>query len=199
MPRAMSGAMLTALQATILRPAIFVQATFIDTGVLETVYLWSGLGSISWNGQTWAGLGSLLGVSTAEEGTTVEAKGITLTLSGIDVASLADALQEYQVGLPVQVWLGLFDNASPPSLIADPVTTWAGQIDQPTLDVGGETATISIACETRLIEMNCSVERRYTHDDAQLDHPGDLGFSFVNGLQEITTSWGRVPSSSQNV
>lgn len=191
--------MLTALQAPVLRPALFVQATFNDAGTLETVYLWSGLGSVVWNGQTWIGLGSLLGITTSEEGATVEAKGITLTLSGIDVSLLADVLQEFQVGLPVQVWMGLFDNASPPNLIADPITTWAGRIDQPSVDVAAETATISIACETRLIEMGVSSERRYTHDDAQIDNPGDQGFSFVSGLQEITVPWGRIPSSSNNV
>jgi hypothetical protein len=195
----MSSAMLTALQGPVLRPALFLMATFNSGGTIETVYMWTGLGSITWNGQTWLGLGSLLEVSTAEEGATVEAKGIAFTLSGIDVASLANALQDFQVGLPVQIWLGLFDNSSPPSLIADPITTWAGKMDQPVLDVGGETASIAINCETRLIEMNCSVERRYTHDDTQLEHPGDLGCSFVNGLQEITVSWGHTPSSSANV
>ena len=195
----MSSAMLTALQAPVLRPALFLMATFNDSGTLETVYMWTGLGSITWNGHTWQGLGSLLEISTAEEGATVEAKGIAFTLSGIDVTSLADALQEFQVGLPVQIWLGLFDAGSPPSLIPDPITTWAGRMDQPTVEVGGETASIAINCETRLIEMNCGVERRYTHDDAQLDNPGDMGFSFVNGIQEITTSWGRIPSSTSNV
>lgn len=191
----MSPAMLTALQAPVLRPAVFVMATFV-TGA---VYMWSGLGSITWNGHTWLGLGSLLGFSTAEEGVTVEAKGISFSLSGIDVSLLADVLQEFQVGLPVQVYLGLFDGASPPSLIADPITTWSGRMDQPSVDVAGETATISIACETRLLELNVSVERRYTHDDAQLDNPGDLGFSFVCGIQEITVPWGRIPSSSATV
>lgn len=199
MPRNITSAMLTALQATVLRPALFVQASFLDSGVIETVYMWTGLGSITWNGQTWLGLGSLIGITTSEEGTTVEARGITITLSGIDVSLLAGALQEFQVGLPVLVYLGLFDNASPISLIANPVTVWAGQMDAPTLDVGGETAAISIACETRLLELNVSVERRYTHDDTQLEHPGDLGCAFVSGLQEITVSWGRIPSSSVNV
>lgn len=190
MPRSMSPGMLAALQATQLLPAIFVSLQF-STG---TVYIWSGLGNLTWNGHTWTGVGSLGGISPIQEGATVDASGITLTLSGIDNALLADALQNLQVGLPVTIYLGLFDNASPTSLLPDPLVAWAGRADQPTIDVGAETATISIACENRLIDMDVAVDRRYTHDDAQIDHPGDLGFQFVNSLQDLIIYWGRVPN-----
>ncbi len=195
MPRTMSPAMLTAIQAPILRPAIFAELNFV-TG---PVYMWSGLGPITWNSHTWAGIGSLLGISVAEDGSTVEAKGITVTLSGIDPSLLADSLQEFQVGLPSRIYLGLFDGSSTPALIADPITAWAGKMDVPTIDVGGESAVIAIALESLLIEMNCPADRRYTLDDAQLDHPGDLGCMFTNSIQEITSYWGRVPSASTNV
>jgi hypothetical protein len=202
MPRPMSSAMLAALQAPVMWPAFFVQAQFNNGGTLETVYMWTGLGPITWNGQTWLGLGSFLGITTAEEGTTVEAKGIALTLSAIDVSLLADALQNFQVGLPVIVYLGLFDgppSSPPPSLIASPIPWWSGKMDQPTFDISGTGCTITISCETPLIEMNCSVERRYTLDDSQLSNPGDLAFMFVAGLQERTDYWGRIPSSSVNL
>ena len=194
--------MLAALQSPMLWPAFFVQAQFNNAGTLETVYMWTGLGPITWNGQTWLGLGSFLGITTAEEGTTVEAKGIAITLSAIDVSLLADALQNFQVGLPVTIYLGLFDgppSSPPPSLIASPIIWWQGSMDQPTFDVSGEGCTITINCERPLIEMNTSVERRYTLDDAQIDNPGDLAFGFVPGLAEITVYWGRIPSSSTNV
>jgi hypothetical protein len=190
MPRSMSAAMLAALQSKELLPAIFVSMQFAS----GTVYIWNGLGNITWNGHTWTGVGSLGGISQIQDGAGVDASGITLTLSGIDNSLLADVNQNLQLGLPVTVYLGLFDNASPTSLLADPLVAWAGRLDQSTVDVGGETATISINCEHRLVDMNVAVDRRYTHDDAQIDHPGDLGFQFVNSLQEITLYWGRVPN-----
>jgi hypothetical protein len=69
-------------------------------------------------------------------------------------------------------------------------------MDQPTIDVDGTTATIAINCESRLLDMNVAVDRRYTNEDQQLDHPGDRGLEFVNSIQEVVIYWGRSPSSS---
>lgn len=184
--------MLTALQATDLQPALFVSATFAS----ETVYVWSGVGSITWNGETWQGLGGLLGVSVTEDGSTVEARGITIALSALNPTLLAEALGDYQLGLPVTVYLGLYSGGS---LISSPITTWAGRIDQPTVDVGADTATIAIACENRLIDMNIAVDRRLTNVDQQMLAPGDLGLIFTAGLQEQTLFWGHYPATGANI
>src|ERR1700686_3259759 len=105
MPRGLTPNQLAAVQSAYLRPAFFVQMTFTS----GPVYVWSGLGSVVWNGQTWLGVGSLGTISNIEEGATIEARGITLTLSGIDPTLLADVLGEFQVGLPAIVYLALFD------------------------------------------------------------------------------------------
>jgi hypothetical protein len=193
MPRAMTADYLAAIQSAALRPALFVEANFTS----GPIYVWSGVGPIIWGGKTWTGLGSLGNVSMIEEGAIVEAKGITLTLSGIDPTMLTGILDEFQVGLPAIVSLGLFDAAG--ALIADPVGCFVGQMDQPTLDVTGTSATISINCESRLIEMNVAVDRRYTNEDQQRDYPGDRGFEFVNSIQEAQIYWGRTPSSVNNL
>lgn len=189
----MSPAMLTALQAQELRPAVFVAATFAS----GPMYMWSGRGPITWNGHTWTGVGAFGGVSIIEEGATVEAKGISLSLSGVDPASLADALQEIQLGLPVQVYLGLFDSSM--ALIADPLSSWVGRMDQPTIDISGTTATIAINCENRLLEMGVPVDRRYTQDDQQIQNPGDNGFKFVVSIQELTIFFGQSAQSQNNL
>jgi hypothetical protein len=193
MPRAMTAGYLAAIQSAALRPALFVEAHFTS----GPIYVWSGAGPIVWGGHTWTGLGSLGSVSTIDESATVEAKGITLTLSGIDSAFLTDILDEFQVGLPVVVSLGLFDAVG--ALIADPVASFVGEMDQPTLDVTGTSATIAINCESRLLELNVAVDRRYTNEDQQRDYPGDRGFEFVNSIQEAQIYWGRTPSSVNNL
>jgi hypothetical protein len=191
MPRSMSSAMLTALQATELQPCFFVQVQFAST----TVYLWSGRGTTTWNGQTWVGAGSLLGLTVMEEGSNVQARGITLSLSGLDSGILSDFLTEYQVGLPVTVYMGLYSGGA---LIASPIASWSGRVDQPAIDIGPDKVIISINCENRMMEMNVAVERRYTQDDQQLDNPGDLGFEFVPGLQLSFIYWGRTPFQQFN-
>ena len=193
MPRNMTQGFLGAMQGAVLRPALFVQAAFVS----GPIYVWSGIGQITWNGQVWTGIGTLGSISTIEEGSTVAAKGITLTLSGIDASLLNEVMTEFQVGLPVSVTLGVFDTNN--ALIADPVCCFSGRMDQPTIDVTGTLATIAINCENRLVEMNVAVDRRYTDEDQQMDYPGDLGFQFVNGIQEAQIYWGRSPSSQNNL
>jgi hypothetical protein len=191
--RDMTSAYQAAISSAMLRPALFVQATFVS----GPLYVWSGMGPITWNGQTWIGVGTLGTVSTIEEGSTVSAKGVTLTLSGLDPTLLTDVMEEFQVGLPALVYLGVFDSTG--ALIADPVCCFSGRMDQPTIDISGTTASIAINCENRLVEMNVSVERRYTDEDQQLDYPGDLGFQFVNGIQDAQIYFGRSPSSKNNL
>lgn len=186
----MSSAMLAALQSGVLYPAIFVQGQFA-TGIVR---IWTGYGSISWNGFTWSGVGSLLGLSVVEEGSNVDARGVSLSLSGLDNSLLADALQEFQVAAPVTVYLGLF-TGNPGTLLVDPLTSWAGQMDQPIVDVGADKATITITCESKMILHNVSVERRYTQDDQVIDFPGDYGFSFVTSIANQNFTWGRVPTA----
>ena len=77
--------------------------------------------------------------------------------------------------------------------------SWAGRTDQPTIEMDGSTATISINCENRLVEMNVAVDRRLTNEDQQLDHPGDRGLEFVASIQDVQVYWGRSPSSHNNM
>lgn len=184
--------MVAAMQARIIRPALFVEANFIS----GPVYLWTGYGSIAWNGQTWLGAGNLGSVSIIEEVSTVEAKGITLVMNGIPLNLLTSVMTDFRVGLPAIVHFGLFDDTN--TLIPDPITSFSGRMDQPTVSASGDSASIAINCESRLIDLNTSVERRYTNEDQQLDHPGDRGLEFVNAIQNITLYWGRTPGSHNN-
>lgn len=221
MPRSMSGAYANAIAAKDTRPALFVEIHFVS----GPVYVWTGTYSIDWNGHTWLGVGGLGSISTIEEGSTVEAKGITVSLSGIQTDLLTDILQEFQVGLPAIVYLGFFDTGTSDSggggyglggygeggygsgsssvgingLIPDPIISWAGRTDQPTIEMDGSTATISINCENQLVEMNIAVDRRYTNEDQQLDYPGDRGMEFVNSIQDARIFWGSAPSSKNNL
>lgn len=192
MPRDMSVAMLAAIQSQVIQPAIFLQAQFLS-GI---VYLWTGYGNISFNGQTWTGIGDMGSITAIEEGTDVQARGITLTLSGFNASLLANVLGEIQLGFPVIIYFGLF---SAGVLIPTPITSWAGRMDQSTVDVSGDTATLSINCENRLVEMNTARNFRYTNDQQVLTYPADTAFTWIASIQARTIYWGRTPGSADNV
>jgi hypothetical protein len=180
------------IQSAYVRPAIFVEVHF-TTG---PVYVWTGVGSITWGGKTWAGVGQFGAVSGIEEGTNVQARGVTLTLNGLDPTLLSDVLNDYQVGLPAILYFGIFDASG--SLIPNPITSWAGRTDQPTITVDGTTASISINCENRLLDMNISVELRWNDQTQKIFYPNDRAFELVNAIQDITTYFGRHPDSTNS-
>ena len=192
MPRQMSVAMLSAITAGYMQPAIFVQLS--DNAGM--VYLWTGIGSISWNGQTWSGIGDILSLTVAEEGTDVQARGMAVTLNAFDSTILSDIMSDYQLGLPAIVYFACFSGGS---IIADPLIAWLGRMDQPAIDVDADKSTVQIALESRLLDMNVATDRRYTNQDQQMTWPGDLGMLFVDAIQELTIFWGGFPQAGTNV
>jgi hypothetical protein len=180
------------ISSAYVRPAIFAEIHFLA----GPVYVWTGVGSIGWGGKTWQGVGQFGNLSTVEEGTNVQARGIELSLSGVDPTLLSEVLNDYKQGLPAIIYFGIFNPDG--SLIPNPIISWAGRTDQPTISVDGNSATISIACENRLLDMNISVENRYNDATQKLYYPSDRGFEYTNSVQELTIYWGRHPDSSNN-
>lgn len=190
----MSSAMLSAISAPILYPAIFVNIGFAS----GPAYVWSGVGSMTWNGNTYTGVGDLGSISVIEEASSVEAKGIEVSLSGIDPTMLADALEEHQLGLPMVVYLALYD-APGGSIIASPLIAWQGRTDQPTITISGETATISIRGESRILDQSIAPGYRYDNDTAQIFQNGELGFLATSAIQEMTINFGVASIATQNI
>jgi hypothetical protein len=197
MPRNISADMLSSLSAGYLRPALFAAVSFKN----EDVYVWTGVGSIVFGGNTYLGVGTLGTISTIEETSGVTAKGITLELSGLNPQAINDTLGSWQIGLPVTLYLGVFTvlNTTSAVLIDSPIISWSGRMDAPTVTIGGETCTISIAAESRLADMNSSVELRYTFEQSQIDNPGDMGFQYVNQIQAVPIFFGQgAPATASN-
>src|SRR5258708_3131583 len=102
MARNLTAAQSAEVTAQNMRPAMFLQALFTS----GYIYLWSGVGPISWNGQTWTGVGSLGTVSAIPETADVTAVGIKLALSGIPASLITSALGEVRQGNPVILYQG---------------------------------------------------------------------------------------------
>jgi hypothetical protein len=185
MPRPWSATMLAQLSAQKIRPVLFLQMHFND----GDIFVWSGIGNVTWNSQIWTGLGQLGTISSIEESSELKATNVTFTLSGIPQDLIQHALGQVRQGNAVKLWFGcLGDNNN---VMADPLQIFAGRMDVPTIDEGAQTSTISISVENRLIDLNRSRERRYTNQDQQIDHPGDLGFQYVQFIQNWNGTWGK--------
>jgi hypothetical protein len=142
-------------------------------------------------------LGSLLEVSTIEDGSSVQARGVTVTLNGIDTRLLRLTNDEFQVGLPATITLGLLAGEGGLPINA-PVIAWKGKTDQPTIVVGPETSTISVNLESALLDMNTPIALRYTNQDQQRFFPTDKAFGWVNSIQSLAVYWNQTANANGN-
>ena len=205
MPRVLATAVAAAFCDPGLRVALLCSMQFGD----NTVNVWSGLGPYTWNDMTFQGIGSFGSVSTISEDSTVEAKGIVIALSGIPPDLMGEVLFETRILGDVKIWLCLFDDDG--VLIPDPVLSYQGMMDEPSISDEAATCSCSITVENVLVDLNRPCFRRYTADDQQMDLADtlarlglpsdtvDTGFRFVPQVQERITFWGRMPSSINNI
>ena len=197
-------AMQASLSASVLRPAFLAALTFAS----ETVYMWTGLGSLTWNGMTFIGEGDLASIGTISGGSTVSPKSLTLGLSGIPSSQVNDVLWETRAMKSVKIWFANFDESC--NLIPDPVLAYSAMLDRPSIEDSGDSIRCEITCENRPADLNRECYRRYTADDQQLDLADlltklglpstttDTGFRFVPQCQQHTFYWGQTPASSNN-
>ena len=190
MSRTLTSGMQTVATADVVRPFFLVDLNFTS----GSIYLWSGLGDLSWNSNTYLGAGDILQLSSFEEKSDLGAVGATLTLTGIKASLVAKARDEDYQGRSVDIRLGAFDSSA--SIVSDPVIIFSGFMDVMTISEGAEFSTISVAIENKTIQVDRTKERRYTDADHKQDFPNDKGFEFVSAIQEKEIVWGRKSSTA---
>lgn len=185
MSRSLTTGMQSAVIADLVRPITLVQCAF-DSGNLN---LWSGIGDLTVDSVDYVGAGSLLSIGEIAETSELSANGITVTLSGVTSPLLSKARDEDYQGRELKVLLGAMDAAN--GVISDPVVVFSGFMDTMVINDGGETATIQVTVENRLIEFERTRVRRYTAEDQKIDYPADKGLEFVAEMAEKEIIWGR--------
>lgn len=182
--RNLDPTLLAAMESGFIMPVFFAMLTFRTS----TRYVWTGAGSISFNGQTYLGIGSLGQVGGVNEGVQVKAEGTSVTLSGIDPALLNECMTDIQLGAPATLWFGLMTNTR--LLIGTPYKLFSGSIDKPTVSVGAATISITLNLESRLIDLSRPSNFRYTTADQHIAYPNDSAFTWVEILNDQALIWG---------
>lgn len=184
MARALSSAMQTAIAASPVRPVLLIEQAFRS----GTAYLWTGVGSLSWNSQTWLGVGDLISVSELEESAEISAKGVTISLKGVQSTDITQALTEMARNKPGKIRMALIDANG--AVVATPKIMFSGKLDTCMVEDGPDTCTISIALESELIDLERTREARLTDVEQQKRYPGDRGLENVAALQDADIPWG---------
>ena len=189
MSRDITTEVLDALDDDVVYPFFAVDLAF-SSGPL---YMWSGYGDLCiggtgdtcTGGKLYLGAGQLLALSSVEETTEMEAKGASLTLSGIPFSFLSLALAEPYQGRECRIYFGM---TSAPSAY---VEIFSGELDQMNISEEGSTSSVSVTAENVLIKLQRPVVRRFTNEDQKSRYPADLGLEFIAGLQDKEIYWGR--------
>lgn len=184
MSRNLTAGMITEVTASVLEPVVLVKGEF-DSG---DVNLWSGIGDLTWGGDTYTGAGNLLGIMAIKETQILEAVNVDIQLTGISSAYVSLALTEDYQNRPVTIWIAAL-NASG-AIIADPYMLFKGRMDVLEIEEGAETASLTMHTENRLIDLQRAKERRYTAEDQKAYYPSDTGFNYVSALQDQSIVWG---------
>lgn len=185
MSRALSSAMLAGIQASDLAPILLFEGEFAG----GFVRLWTGFGTISWNGHDWTGMGQLIGISDMEESSEVVATGLTVSLSGVDPALVSAAIGEARQNMPGRIWIGLL-NASG-AVVSTPYLAFRGRLDVPQIADSEDACTISISYENILGDLLRPREIRFTDEAQKALFPDDRGFEYVTRIQDVELVWTR--------
>jgi len=184
MSRTVPAALLTALYADTIEPFYAVDLAFETANVR----LWTGYGDKTIGSNTYTGSGNLPSIDGLEEVSDLSARGTTLTLSGLSSTILTYALTEEYQGRTVTIYWGVGSNT---------VEVFRGYMDQMTIQDSGETSTISLTVESRLIALERPNVRRYTSEGHAAVRTAkgltgtDTFFDWVQGLQDKQIVWGR--------
>ena len=158
-----------------------------------TTYAHNSIGTYTWGGQNWLGVGDLGEISTLEEGSEISPYKITLTLSGLDATLSGSALNEDYYMHPVTIYLGVLN--ADDELIADPTVMWVGAMDQMNLTVGADGGdAIQLTAESELARFDKASNRKYTDSQLQADFSGALAFEFMPDIEGTKIRWGSADS-----
>ena len=156
----------------------------------DPLYLWSGLGDLSWDGQTWTGVGDLGSITGVGESSALKDSAIKATFNHMST-DLVDAVTTMDpVGRPFSLHFALF---TPDNQLEDVITLTSGFIDAVEL-VDGDTGHISLDLVSEAALLGRLTAFRLDDQHQQNFFPGDLGLEFVTSLDEEIL-WGHHKTS----
>lgn len=186
MSRGFSSAINTALQSSTVRLVTFAELDFAS----GTLYVHDGLGTYTWGGNDWLGVGDFGGISSVEEGTEVSPYSLNLMLSGLDAGLVATALTENYFMRDVNVYLGLLDAND--ALIETPTQIWSGFMDVMSVTAGASGGdSITLTAESELGRFDRSANLKYTDTMLRNRDPDDKFFEFLKDIEGVKVSWGK--------
>lgn len=155
--------------------------------------------SVTIDGETYLGLGTLLGVSDSTSELRVSGGDLSITLSGIPNTSIAEILDNKIKGSSIQVWRVVFDAITGQQLAitGNPAGRFQGIVNNYSLEEdwtpGGQSTsnTILLTCSSTVEILSNKVSGRRTNPIDQKDlYPSDVSMDRVLKLANSNFNFG---------
>jgi len=206
MSRDLSNITIESISEDVVYPFFATELRFDD----NIIRMWTGQGTLVLEDETeWIGLGQLLSISSIEETSEMAVKGATITLSGIPSELLSLALSTPYQGRVAKIYFGTFlrdsllqetgnyilleggGRINLESMSKGFNELFSGYMDQMNIEESGETSSIELAVENKLIDLERARVARFTSGYQKSIYPDDDGLNFIEDLQDKKIPWGR--------
>lgn len=168
-----------------LQLALFLEANF-PSGYVR---VHDGVGGITFQSNTYTGVGQFGGVEVVEEAAGAVATSLDFTLSGIDSTLLSYALAKGYRGRSVYLWTAFYD-PSTGAIAGTGQKVWGGFIEN--IQVKDETGLglIIMTSSNWLSRLKRPRNTYYTDQQQRALYAGDTGFGQVAIIQDKPLPWG---------
>ena len=187
MTRGLDAAQKTAVAAETVIPIYLAELDFASGFVRVTTAPFS----ITFESNTYLGVGDVGGISKIEETIEGRAHRVTLTLVGVKNSYISIALDEDYQGRDAKIWKAYLDTSY--AIISAPIAAFWGIMDVMVIKRGPETAQIDLQIVSRFAKWERAPDSpRWSNEDHQKRFPGDKFFEF---MPQITAGkeviWGK--------
>lgn len=151
------------------------------------VYVHTGVGTITYDGDDYLGVGDFGGVEGVEESSDLSPANTKFVLTGFDAALLSEALDSGTYGDVITVYEGYRKDDG--SLEDDPWILWKGTYEYATAVLGDENG-IAIVAQHDLARLDDKDGGRFTDEDQRNRFSGDVGLEHIHTIATQKLVWG---------
>lgn len=179
-----TAALDAALGSRVVSPVLLFRLDH-PAGVLR---LWTGVGTLRWDGAPWTGAGTLLSCSTAEETTEVQVVTTTYRLAAPDFSPEAEALILMPARrVPMRSWWAFLDQEG---ACIGALLRSSGYADAPTISDGADgQRLVELAVEGAIYNLTAPLGTGLSDEEQQARFPGDTGLAEMATIQNQQLVW----------
>lgn len=185
MSRYIDDATVLVLQEPVKRPVVLVE---IITPTIP-IRMCSAMQDIEHEGETYT-YGTLGNIGTVSETDNINDAQISIDFSAVDPATISAIGANNFINSPIKVIVVFYSDSWQP--VGDGLLYFEGSAASQNIALG-QSAQITVNCKSKIASLSRPRSERYSDQEQQAKHPGDLGMQYATTVSSQEIVW---PSSA---